>query len=209
MQVQLHKEILTEQAKKQFGKLKNFKEDFYLAGGTAMALQIGHRVSIDFDFFSFEPIKKTLLKKVEEVFKGSDFKILENSSRELTLLIDSVKYTFLHYPFLVLDDFVKTDELKLMSVKEILSTKAYSVGRRGAIKDYIDIYFGLKENYSDLSKIIEMSNKKYGDAFNSRLFLEQIIYMDDLDFEDVVMTDHKLPSKEEMTVFFENAIKAM
>ena len=71
MQNNLHTEVLTEECKKQFKKLKNFRENFYLAGGTSMALQIGHRISIDLDFFCANKIKRTLLEKVEEIFKGS------------------------------------------------------------------------------------------------------------------------------------------
>ncbi len=67
----LRLEVLTETCKKHLKKLKDFKEDFYLSGGTAMALQVGHRVSVDLDFFSNDPIKKTILNKVEEIFIGS------------------------------------------------------------------------------------------------------------------------------------------
>ncbi|MFH1175659.1 MAG: nucleotidyl transferase AbiEii/AbiGii toxin family protein [bacterium] len=58
----MFQEALTEEGKKLFPLLKNFN-DFYLAGGTALALQIGHRVSVDFDFFSEKEILPSLLKE--------------------------------------------------------------------------------------------------------------------------------------------------
>ena len=64
----MHQEATTSEAKKIFNKLKNFPE-FYLAGGTGMALQLGHRVSVDFDFFWGKEIPKGLLPKVQRIFK--------------------------------------------------------------------------------------------------------------------------------------------
>ena len=75
-----------------------FPSQFYLAGGTSIALQIGHRISIDLDFFSPTPIKKTLLNEIETITK-STAKVLVNTSNELTCIIQNVKVTFLYYPF--------------------------------------------------------------------------------------------------------------
>ena len=63
----MHTEALTEEGLRVFPALASFG-DFYLAGGTALALQIGHRISVDFDLFSHEPIDRTLLSKVQTVF---------------------------------------------------------------------------------------------------------------------------------------------
>src|ERR1035437_6760702 len=118
--------ILTPKAQLLFPKLSNFNDTFYLAGGTGLALQIGHRVSVDFDLFSDAPIKKTLLKRVEEVFKDESREILVNNSRELTLIIGGVKFTFLHYPFRVTMPFNELGPIPMLSVKEILAGKAYT-----------------------------------------------------------------------------------
>ena len=91
----MHYESLNQETKKVWDRCSFLRDDFYLAGGTALALQIGHRISVDLDFFSPEPIKKTLVAKIEEKF--SSVSVLVNTKNELTLIAENVKMTFLHY----------------------------------------------------------------------------------------------------------------
>jgi len=149
----LHQEVLTEAAQKLFPILSKFKGTFYLAGGTALALQLGHRISVDFDLFSPDPIKKTLLSAVEEAYDGVPVEVLVNNSRELTLIVGSVKHTFLHYPFPLVLPLVQNGTIDLLSAQELLATKAYTIGRRGTFKDYIDLYTGVHEKISSLTCI--------------------------------------------------------
>ena len=202
----LHTEALTEEAKRLFPKLSGFKEDFYLAGGTALALQIGHRVSVDFDLFSPDPIKKTLLARVEATYEGMSLEIFVNNSRELTLLIQGVKHTFLHYPFPIIRPFEEHNPLPFLSVKEILATKAYSIGRRGAFKDYVDLYTGINERISSLQEVIDFAREKYGDVFSDRLFLEQTVYLDDITEDAITMLNRPVPTKQNLIDFFSGEI---
>jgi hypothetical protein len=99
----MHYEVLTERARELFPSLAQF-EGFYLAGGTGLAFQLGHRVSVDFDLFTAGTIKRTLLEKAGMAFKPSTpIAPLVNSPDELTILVDGVKVTFLSYPFPILD----------------------------------------------------------------------------------------------------------
>lgn len=205
----LHIEALTEEAKKLFPKLSDFKEHFYLAGGTALALQIGHRVSVDFDLFSPDSIKKTLLAQVESAYEGMSMEVLVNNSRELTLLIQGVKHTFLHYPFPIILPFEKNDTINLLSSKEILATKAYSIGRRGAFKDYVDLSVGISAGISSLQEIIDLAREKYGDVFNDRLFLEQTVYFDDITEDAISMLNRPVPTKQDLVDFFSEEIKKL
>src|SRR3989344_4450406 len=120
----MHPEVLNEKTKEVWSAL-GFLEDFYLAGGTALALQIGHRVSVDLDFFSGDPIKKNLINKLEDKF--GPLQILVNSKNELTVIIKEVKVTFLHYPFSLVVTAVKTNIVSIASVRDIASMKAYSL----------------------------------------------------------------------------------
>lgn len=180
-----------------------FLQDFYLAGGTALALQIGHRKSVDLDFFSSEPIKKTLLKTIEEKF--AKIAPLVKSKDELTILINDVKVTFLHYPFALLYPTITTDVVPLASVKDIASMKAYALGRRQSLKDYIDLYAIFFLKLASLNDVILDSKKKYGEAFNDRLFSEQLLYTDDLEDENIYWLA-KPKTKEEMKVFFKKLL---
>jgi hypothetical protein len=90
----MHPEALTEPGKEIFTRLGAF-DDFYLAGGTALALQIGHRLSIDFDLFTPEEISPMLLAKVKRIFTGSSVTVLVNDPGERTVFVNGVKMTFL------------------------------------------------------------------------------------------------------------------
>jgi len=196
---------LIEEAKKIFPKLAGF-EGFYLAGGTALALQVGHRVSVDFDLFSPSGISKQLLAKVEKVFAGSKINVAQNSSDELTVFVDGVKITFLRYPFGVYKNFVETDGLKILAPETIALTKAYTIGRRGSYKDYVDLYFLLSGEYTTLENILQDCQKIYSDAFSDRLFLEQLVYMKDIDEIEIRYLDKKV-KKGDLEEFFEIEVR--
>ncbi len=157
----MHREVLTKRASELFTSLSRFS-GFYLAGGTALALQIGHRISVDFDLFTDSEIKRSMLPSLSGVFPGASTEPLVNNSDELTALVDGVKVTFLRYPFPPLDQLVTQEGVSLLSVKEIAATKAYTIGRRGAFKDYVDLYFVLLEQHATLAEIIDLAERKFG-----------------------------------------------
>jgi hypothetical protein len=200
----MHREVLTKAADELFGSLSRFA-GYYLAGGTALALQLGHRVSVDFDLFCADDISPSLLAQVQRVF-AAGVSPLVNNSDELTITVQGVKVTFLKYPFPVLEPFVVYEQVPLLSVREIAATKAYTIGRRGSLKDYVDLYFVLAEGHASLIDIIEMAEKKYGAEFNSRLFLEQLVYLGDLDDAEVQFLK-PLVTPREMLTFFEKTIR--
>jgi len=176
----MHHEALTEEGARLFPRLSAF-DSFYLAGGTALALEIGHRISVDFDLFSSDPIPRSLFTKAKTVFAGCTVEPIINNPDELTILVDAVKVTFLCYPFPRIEPLVLLGGLSLLSIREIAATKAYSIGRRGTYKDYIDLYVILKNGYTSLDAIIRMAEQKFGTNFNSRLFAEQLLFMDDIE----------------------------
>src|SRR3989344_8272600 len=197
-------EVLTEAGKDILPSLGKF-EDFYLAGGTALALQIGHRISVDFDLFSEKEISKNLLAKVKRVFENKTVISSVNNPDELTVFINGVKTTFLRYPFPVKNKLLDYNGIKLLDAKEIASTKAYTIGRRGTIKDYVDLYFVLSEKISFLDEIMEMAKSKFGNEFNDRLFLEQLVYFNDIE-EAKILFLKKPVSKKELEEFFKTEV---
>lgn len=200
----MYKEVLDDNASAIWEKCGFFSDDFYLAGGTALAFQMGHRKSIDLDFFSDDPIKNNLLKKIEENL-GFPSNILKNSKDELTLIMRDVKLTFLHYPFPLLYPKISNQIISLSSVEDIASMKAYSLGRRRSLKDYIDLYFIFSANLHTFEHTIADAYKKYNDAFNDRLFSEQLITPEDLEDEPIMWLAEPV-SKEAMKDFFAKLI---
>lgn len=202
----MHPEALTEQGKGIFPRLAQFS-GFYLAGGTALALQIGHRVSVDFDLFSDHAIEKTLFDQVKKVYADFPVNPSVNNADELTVFVGDAKLTFLHYPFPVLLDTAVEEGVKMLSVPELAATKAYTIGRRGSYRDYIDLYFVIAEKFAKLEEIIRLAEQKYSDAFNGRLFLEQLMYLNDIENTEIHQLRGAPVDKTSLENFFTEEIK--
>lgn len=203
----MHSEILNKKNLAiLFGRLLCFKE-FYLAGGTALALQIKHRLSADFDLFSKKEISKNLLGKIKKVFSDKKIVVSVNNQDELTVFIDGVKTSFIHYPFPLLYKSKTFKNVRIANIKDIAAMKAYAIGRRGTYKDYIDLYFILKEKISSLENIIKTAKKKFGGEFNARLFLEQLVYLEDIEDIKIIFLKDKI-AKESLRKFFEKQVAA-
>jgi len=176
----MYEEALIKEAKKLFPRFGKFS-DFYLVGGTALALQIGHRISFDFDFFSKKELPINFLQKVRRIFPGSSAEVIYKEAREqITLSLDGIKTTFFHYPYPVIDKFAEYQGVPLATVREIAAMKAFSIGKRLSYKDYIDWYFLLSEKYVSLRQVIKLANKKFNGDFNARLFLGQLVSVADV-----------------------------
>ena len=175
----MHKEALTREAAKLLPQFAGFK-NFYLAGGTALALQICHRRSVDFDFFSQKKLPDNLLSQVKTTFPKAKIAVTYSDSHQINLLVDNVRTTFLEYPYKVFKLFVRADDIAVAAIEEIAAMKAYVIGRRLSYKDYVDWYFLLKENHVTLSELIPLAQKKFGAEFNDRLFLGQLVSLVDV-----------------------------
>lgn len=204
----LHLEILDDTRKAALEKILPFTESFVLGGGTALSLQIAHRLSFDFDFFSQKEIKKSLLEKISQTVSVKE--VLVRSIDELTFLdSNDIKYTFLNYYFPNCYDILEYDNgMKLFSIKEIAVKKAYTIGRRGVYRDYFDIFAILKDNYSSLKEINENAQKVYQGVFSPKLFLEKLVYFNDLpDFDISPLDSTKDISPDAVKQFLEKAVR--
>ncbi|OGZ77410.1 MAG: hypothetical protein A2312_04475 [Candidatus Staskawiczbacteria bacterium RIFOXYB2_FULL_32_9] len=174
----LHKEILT---KEQIGLLhlvKLFNKDFGLVGGTAIALHIGHRESIDFDLFSIEEFENGKIRK--KIVRAKRIaRIIRDETGQFTLDINTVKFTFFHYPFKIKFSKKVDDIIKIPDLVTLGAMKAYALGRRPKWKDYVDLYFIIKDHCS-VKEILEKANKIFGKEFNEKLFRSQLCYFDDM-----------------------------
>jgi hypothetical protein len=177
-----------------FKKLKAFNHEGILGGGTALSLQIGHRISFDFDIFMEKAVDDKLWKKAKEIFGKSSEKLIETGEELHMTTPENIGVTFLHDDFKLLLPPVKTQIVNLLNVKDIAANKAYTLGKRPKWRDYVDIYFLLKDKYLSLETLILLSGKKFGNDFSERLFLEQLIYWKDIvDFEIEYIRVHVKP----------------
>lgn len=164
--------------------VKQFKKEFYLVGGTAIALHLGHRRSIDFDLFKFSPIKP---KSIIQTISGFEYKyiIARRVTEQLNVTINDVKFTFYQYPFKINAAEYLEDILRLPNLLDLAAMKAYALGRRSKWKDYVDLYFILKEHFS-IQQISERTTWLFGQLFSEKLFRAQLSYFDDIDYTEPV-----------------------
>lgn len=201
----MYLEALKSKQKEIFSKLDKFS-DFYLVGGTGLALQMGHRVSDDFDMFINKTLDKSFISKIYRVFKGSDIKFSLRHSEQMNLTVDSVKFNFVKYSYPLIFELKKINNVNVASIKEIALMKSSTLGGRASLKDYVDLYFILKKKKITLEDIIKGCNKKYKVEFNDRLFLEELTYVRDVKKVKIEFLKEKV-NKEEIEEFFQKEIK--
>ncbi len=157
---------------------QSFLNSFYLSGGTALALHLGHRESEDLDFFSqagFDPSRLQI--ELEQITKLSS---VEQDKGTLNCHAGDVQLQFLHYPYNLLNDPVVWNQIHVSSVEDIACTKLLTIASRGSKKDFIDLYFILKQ-YS-LNNLFKLLQKKYPETdYNQIHILKSLVYFDDAD----------------------------
>lgn len=180
----MHKEILTDAQRGLLPLVGKFSEEFGLVGGTAIALHLGHRRSVDFDLFSVREIDAfDVGRKITGNFKVE--KTLVNKTGEYTILVNGVKMTFFHYPFKISFIMNFEDVIKLPDLLTLAAMKAFVLGRRAKWKDYVDLYFIIKRQHQ-LGAIIQKAKELFQKEFNEKLFRSQLAYFNDIDYSEVI-----------------------
>lgn len=121
-------------------KIPCIKETFALAGGTSLALQIGHRKSIDLDFFSNSEFNVKELEIILQSNKNNIFQYAGNNSRMLFGFISKVKCDFIHEPAKLINPYLEIENVKYFSVEDIAAMKLHTICGLGKKKDFFDIY---------------------------------------------------------------------
>jgi hypothetical protein len=156
-----------------------------LVGGTSLALQIGHRKSIDIDLFGELHVAYEVL--LDELGSIGKLRPLNNSKNIHCFLIDDVKVDIVNYTYPWLSSQLEMDNLVLGKVEDISAMKLNAILGRGSKKDFIDLYFLLKQ--FSLKELVHFYNLKYKDG-SEFLVLKSLVYFDDADVEEMpVMFD--------------------
>lgn len=154
--------------------------DFYLAGGTALALQIGHRESVDLDFFSATDFKRETLKAALATF--GRYILTNEEEGTLDGSLDDVKISFLRYEYPMLFPLISFDGIHLADIRDIACMKLDAVSSRGSKKDFIDIFFLLKQ--FSLDELIGFFEKKYDRIqYNKLHILKSLTYFSEAEDE--------------------------
>lgn len=152
--------------------------DFNLVGGTALALQIGHRNSIDIDLFGNSEIDTLLF--IEKLSEFGKVTVTQSTKNILITEINDVKVDFVNYKYPIISEQLFIENIRMLSTKDIAAMKLNAIAGRGSKKDFIDLYF-LLDKFS-LGEMLSFYDQKYNDG---SLFMVQksLTYFEDADLQ--------------------------
>ena len=180
----MHDEILSDSQRELLPVMERFRREYYLVGGTAIALHIGHRRSIDFDMFKMAAINhKRNLDTISA--SGHEFLVTRRVQEHMDVLVNGVKVTFFQYPYEVAAECKFGKTFRLPSLLSLAAMKAYALGRRSKWKDYVDLYF-LLTGYFSIEAISKKAMEIFGPLFSEKQFRAQLAYFDDIDYSETV-----------------------
>jgi predicted nucleotidyltransferase component of viral defense system len=180
----MHNYILSDQQQKIIPLIDSFADDFGLVGGTAIALQVGHRYSIDFDLFTHTKLDHRRIRDAITQRQLQILSIMVESNYEFTLIVDAVKLTFYQYPYSLHFTLPIFERLSMPSLRELAAMKAFALGKRSKWKDYLDLYFLLHR--IPFNEVVQVAQVMFGTEFNQKLFRAQLCYFDDIDYSEQV-----------------------
>ncbi len=176
----------------------------YLAGGTACALQIGHRVSVDLDFFTPQEFdSKELIKSLQKI---GEFKLDRQSWGTVLGTMEGVKFSIFVYKYPVLFPFKSFSNIDILDLRDIAAMKIDAITTRGIKRDFVDLYFICKKCIS-LKDVLTFYNRKYGKLSSNIIHIQKsLVYFMDA---EISPTPKMLkPCKwEEVKKFFEREVK--
>jgi hypothetical protein len=151
-------------------------EDFYLAGGTGLALQYGHRLSRDLDFFSQHHFDEEIL--LQKLQSARDFSLLSRAPHTLHATLGETKVSFLGYEYPVLFPFGQFLGLAIADVRDIACMKISAVAGRGTKRDFVDLYFCARQ--LGLTELLSLFEQKYAQVHYSKThILKSLVFFAD------------------------------
>jgi len=180
-------------------------DKWYLAGGTALALQIGHRDSVDFDFFIDSDFDTSVLfERLREIFEDYDIVKIQDEKNTLTIILDEeIKLSFFTYKYKLLKSIIVEKYLRLASVKDIACMKLSAVVSRATQKDYVDLYFILQK--ISLDTLLKDAKVKFS-QLDTNLILKSLIYFEDIKNEKIYFKNNKEINFEEVKKYLQNIV---
>lgn len=191
----LRKETVSESTLELLIKLmrEDFLKNFFLVGGTALALQIGHRISIDIDLFSeTEFDANDILSELEDKFR---FQLDFQAKNTLKGSIAGVKVDFISHKYPLVKPLLEVEDVRMTSLEDIAAMKLNAIVVNGSrVKDFVDVAF-LSSSFT-LTQMIHAYEKKYATR-NPTTAIKALGYHHDIDFnEPIILLDGKYNWKE-------------
>jgi hypothetical protein len=179
----LFSETLSPDTFRLIEKIKNLPwlSPYYLAGGTALALHLGHRTSIDLDFFTESEVEEMAI--VDHLRAAGNLRLDQMGKGTIVGNLGSVRISFFKYPYRLLDPLIEWNGLNMASIHDIALMKMVAIFQRGSIKDFIDLFFIAREFKTIDALIPELSIKYVGVQFNTNHILRSLCYFEDAENE--------------------------
>lgn len=155
-------------------------ENLRLVGGTSLALQLGHRNSVDIDLFG--KMSTDYLELNIILTSVGTVSPLKKSPNIFIYLLDEIKVDLVNYPYPWIDEELRVDNLRLASKQDIAAMKLSAITGRGSKKDFIDLYFLLKE--FSLDQMLQFYSQKYHDG-SEFLVLKSLSYFEDAENDEM------------------------
>ena len=178
----MFEEILSKDAKESLALLgkSKFLQDAYMAGGTALALQIGHRLSHDFDFFTAKEFNENILvQRIKKLIP--EFQLERTEWGTILGYIEKTSFSLFYYTYPLLFKTHNFLGVSIADIKDIAPMKIAAISDRGTKRDFIDLYFIIEiEKILSLQGILELYDRKFKTLKQNKLHIfKSLTYFDD------------------------------
>ena len=186
-----HWEAITPEARRALAFLaqQTFIQRFYLAGGTALALQLGHRISYDLDFFSPEDKLEvgTRAQIVSALHASGEAQVSTNEGIMIFAKLMGVDVSFIYQHHPLLEPVVEVEGIRLASILDIGLMKLSAINSRGTRRDFVDLY--CMREHAPLEKLLDLVSQKYSDRPDFTVIAARALqYFDDAESDPRPMT---------------------
>ncbi|MHA2271321.1 MAG: nucleotidyl transferase AbiEii/AbiGii toxin family protein [Candidatus Hodarchaeales archaeon] len=182
--------------------------EFYLAGGSATALQLGHRISRDLDFFTTESFSiHDLLQKLSTIQKPQ---VRQEEPGTLTVIMGDIPMSFFEYNAKLLKSPISFESIRIASLLDISLMKLVTIGQRGARRDFVDLYYIIQSEKWLLESLLNQIPEKYPQIdFPSYHFIRALGFFDDAEEDPPLQMLDEDYKWEKIVSFFKAASKAL
>ncbi len=176
--MEIRLDVLDNNQRGVLDEISVFKDyGFYLAGGTALTLQIGHRTSLDFDFYSEIQFDASKIYRIFQGRKNINLQLSQMAEGETLLFeLNGISISLFFYPYPLIKPALKGVYFNLASLEDISAMKMIAIIRRGLKRDFADLFFLIKK--FGLDEILSLSGQKFP-GFNEYLALQSLTYFED------------------------------
>ena len=206
----MFEKVLSKKAKESLAILGEgqFLKDAYLAGGTALCLQFGHRFSYDFDFFTQKEFDaKILVQRIKKLLQ--DFKLERKAWGTILGYIGKTRFSLFYYDYPLLFKPHQFLKIEIADIKDIAPMKISAISDRGRKRDFIDLYFIIKiKKTLTLEEIFRLYDKKFKLLKENKFhILKSLSYFEDADKEEMPKMIEEVKWPEVKKFFKEETIK--